>query len=155
MTLYTLINLTTYIFLTYGSPTSIVFDSPIEFISMSNESDFAQYKSNDKKILTIKPYKNNFNSKIVVITKKGPYVFSVNTSSADAPSLYNIQEGSKGVSYFKKSSNEDYELLESEKIFLLRLKNNKYKMVNDVPARTQQYLPKNTQIKLDDSFITY
>ena len=88
MIIYTLTNVVTYLMLTFGSPTTIVFDSPIEFVSTSNESDFSTYKSKDNKKLTIKSFKNDFETNLVVITKNGTYPFVLKTTSEKSYQIY-------------------------------------------------------------------
>jgi hypothetical protein len=154
MTLFTLLNITTYLFLTYGSPTTFKFDSPIEFVSISNESDYFKYQSRDKKILVLKPTKEKIDSNVVVITKNNTYTFNLHSSHEKSPILYEVLYGAKSASYRVEKSNDDYEILSGEKINILRIKNNtKYKTVNDMPVKTEQYLPKNGKIKLDDEYV--
>ena len=153
MTIFTLLNMTTYLFLTFGAPSTFKFDSPIEFISFSNESDFFKYESKDKKILMLKPIKNEIDSGLVVITKNATYTFNLYVSSQKTPLLYEITSGAKSSAYTAITSNNDFDLLEGEKIVLLRLKSNKFKTVNDNPAKTEQYVPKNGKIKLDNDYI--
>ncbi|MBP9763629.1 MAG: hypothetical protein KBD10_02700, partial [Candidatus Pacebacteria bacterium] len=71
MQIFTLLNLTTYLFLTFGTPTTFRFNSQIELTSISNESDFFKYESKDKKVLILKPMKENFDSSMVVLTRNG------------------------------------------------------------------------------------
>ena len=153
MQLYTLINLTTYLFLTFGSPSTFKFDSPIEFTTISNESDFLKYQSKDKKILVLKPLKNNFDSNLVVITKGGTYTFNLHIADQKSPLVYEVTEGEKGFSFYSVKVTPDYEILSAEKITLLRLKSSRFKTVNDLPSKTEQYLPKNSKIKLDNEYI--
>jgi hypothetical protein len=153
MQVFTLLNFTTYLFLTFGTPSTFKFDSQIEIISISNESDFFKYESKDKKILMLKPMKDNFDSSMVVITKNAAYTFNMHVSGEKTPLIYEILEGEKASSYYSLKSTSDYELLSSEKITLLRIKSNKFKTVNDVPIKTEQYMPKNGKIKLDNEYI--
>lgn len=153
MQIFTLINITTYLFLTFSSPSTFRFDSPIEFTTISNESDFSKYQSKDKKILVLKPLKNNFDSNLVVITKDGTFTFNLHTSDQKSPLVYEVLSGEKGFSFYSIKETSDYEILTSDKITLLRLKNNKFKTVNDLASKTQQYLPKNSKIKLDNEYI--
>jgi hypothetical protein len=153
MPIYTLINFTTYLFLTFGAPSTFKFESPIELTSISNESDFFKYESRDKKILILKPMKEIFDSSLVVITKSGQYTFNLHITSQKTPLVYEILDAEKSSSYYLEKSTPDYELLSSEKITLLRLKSTKYKTVNDVPIKTEQYLPKNAKIKLDNDYL--
>ena len=153
MQVFTLLNLTTYLFLTFGTPSTFKFDSQIELTSISNESDFFKYESKDKKILILKPMKENFDSSLVVITKNGSYTFNLHVSNQKTPLVYEILEGEKASSYYLVKSIPDYDLLSSEKINLLRVKSTKYKNVNDVAIKTEQYLPKNGKIKLDNEYI--
>lgn len=153
MQLFTLLNITTYLFLTFGTPTTFKFDSPIELTSISNESDFFKYESKDKKILILKPMKDNFDSSMAVITKNGTYTFNLHVINQKTPLIYEILEGEKSSSYYLVSSNQDYEILSSDKISLLRAKTAKYKTINDVAIKTEQYIPKNGKIKLDNEYI--
>lgn len=153
MPIFTLLNITTYLFLTYGSPTTFKFDSQIEFSSISNESDFYKYESKDRKILVLKPMKENIDSGVVVITKNATYTFNLHITDQKTPLVYEVQQGAKSSAYYTLNSAADYEILSSEKITLLRIKSNKFKTVNDIPARTEQYIPKNGKIKLDNEYI--
>lgn len=153
MQIFTILNLTTYLFLTFGSPTTFKFDSPLEFVSISNESDFFKYQSKDKKILVLKPTKDKTDSNVVVITKNGTYTFNFKTTGEKTPILYEILTGTKSNHYTVIKSTEDYELLEGEKINLLRLKSSKYKKVNDFVAKSEQFLAKNARVKLDEEYI--
>lgn len=153
MQIFTLLNLTTYLFLTFGNPTTFKFDSPIELSSISNESDFFKYESKDKKILILKPMKENFDSSLVVLTKNGSYTFNLHVTGQKTPLVYEVLEGEKATSYYVEKITPDYELLSSEKITLLRIKSSKFKTVNDVAIKTEQYIPKNGKIKLDGDYL--
>ena len=153
MQLFTVLNLTTYLFLTFGTPSTFKFDSQIELTSISNESDFFKYESKDKKVLILKPMKENFDSSMVVLTKNGSYTFNLHIVSQKTPLVYEILEGEKASSYYTVKTNQDYDLLSSDKITILRAKSAKYKTVNDVAIKTEQYLPKNGKIKLDNEYI--
>ena len=155
MTVYTLMNIITYLFINFNASTTLVFDSPIEYVTPTNQNDFSIYKSKNQKLLTIKPFKNNFNTIITVITKDGAFPFVVSVKDEMISPLYKIEKGEVGTSYVSLKDTEDYELLGGEKILLLRLKNTKYKKVNDLPAQTAQYLPKGAKIKLDEVFLDY
>ncbi|MBP6979999.1 hypothetical protein KBB41_03075 [Candidatus Curtissbacteria bacterium] len=153
MQIFTLLNLTTYLFLTFGTPTTFRFNSQIELTSISNESDFFKYESKDKKVLILKPMKENFDSSMVVLTKNGSYTFNLHVANQKTPLVYEVLEGEKASSYYTVKSNQDFDLLSSDKISLLRVKSAKYKTVNDVAIKTEQYLPKNGKIKLDNEYI--
>lgn len=153
MQIFTLLNLTTYLFLTFGNPTTFKFDTPIELTSISNESDFFKYESKDKKILILKPMKESFDSSLVVITKNGSYTFNLHVTGQKTPLVYEILEGEKSTAYYVEKITPDYELLSSEKITLLRIKSAKFKTVNDVAIKTEQYVPKNGKIKLDGEYL--
>ncbi len=153
MQIFTLINLTTYLFLTFGTPSTFKFESQIEFTSISNESDFFKYESKDKKILMLKPMKENFDSSLVVITKSGTYTFNLRVTNQKTPLVYDIVTGEKSASYYLAKSTPDFEILTGDKITLLKIKTNKYKSVNDLPIKTEQYIPKNGKIKLDDEYV--
>lgn len=146
-------NFTTYLFLTFGTPSTFKFETPIELTSISNESDFFKYESKDKKILILKPMKENFDSSLVVITKNGHYTFNLHITSQKTPLVYEILDAEKSTTYYLEKSTSDFEILSSEKITLLRLKSTKYKTVNDVAIKTEQYIPKNGKIKLDSEYL--
>lgn len=153
MQIYTLLNITTYLFLTFGAPSTFKFDSPIELTSVSNESDFFKYESKDRKILILKPMKNNFDSSLVVITKNSTYTFNLHIIEQKTPLVYEVLEGETTNSYYLEKSTQDYDLLTSDKISLLRIKSKKFKTVNDAAIKTEQFIPKNSKIKLDQDYV--
>jgi hypothetical protein len=97
--------------------------------------------------------KDNFDSSMVVITKNASYTFNLHVTDVKTPLVYQILEGEKASTYYSLKSTPDYDLLTSEKITLLRIKSNKYKEVNDVLIKSEQYIPKNGKIKLDNEYI--
>lgn len=153
MIVYAILNLATYLSLTFSSPATFIFESPIEYYVLSNDSDFKTYKSKDSKILTIKPYKNNIESRLLVITKDGSFPFELNVSVDTYPQVYTIKLSEKGQSYYSILKREDFELFESEKSYMLKISTPKFARVNGVEAKNIQYLPKNSRIKLDSVFI--
>lgn len=153
MQIFTLLNMTTYLFLTFGTPTTFKFNTPIELISISNESDFFKYESKDKKILVLKPTKDNFDSSMVVITKNATYTFNLHITQKNTPLVYEVLDALKAKSYYLLKTTLDYDLLTSDKVTLLRMKTKKFKTVNDVAIKTEQFIPKNGKIKLDNEYL--
>lgn len=153
MIINAILNLATYLTLTFSSPATFIFDSPIDYYVISNESDFKMYKSKDGKILTIKPYKNNIESRLLVITKEGVFPFELNVSSESRSQVYTMKLAEIGQSYFSILKKDDYELFESEKSYMLKITGSKVGTVNGMEAKNIQYLPKNGRVKIDGIFV--
>lgn len=153
MNLYTITNVATFLHLTLAQPTTLVFNSPVEYWSQSNDSSTTIYRSKNQKILSLKANKDGEDSSLVVITKDGPFSFKLKSVRSMEPMIFEVKEAKPSHTYFLLSKNSDFELFDGGQVYLLKVKSQNISTVNDMPAKDVMYLPKNSKIKINSEFI--
>ena len=131
-------------------PTTVQFESPIEYFSIGNTGDFDSYLSKNKKILLIRPKKEAFDAFLVVITKNKSYEFRLKDASKILTALYQIHDGGPEKFYRFKNNGEGYKILEGEKSLKI-IRTTKAKLVVNGRKVDKQvtYYPKNAHLKIN------
>lgn len=134
MDFYILARSLIYLFLSVNHPTTLIFDEPVEYVSAGREGDFSLHRSNNQKILVIRPLKDNFETDMIVITKDHHYQFKINApkQSEKTHSLVYIHNGALDRSYVLKYESEKIRILEGETSTLIQNKTKKGISVNDI-----------------------
>lgn len=133
MDFYILARSLIYLFLSVNHPTTIIFDEPVEYISAGKEGDFSVHRSNNQKILVIRPLKENFETDMIIITKDHHYQFKIKEpkSLEKTHTLVYVHEGVINRSYVLKYESEKVRILEGETSTLIQNKSKKGISVNE------------------------
>lgn len=114
-------------------PTTLRFDSHIEYISLGEETQFVTKLSKNKKLLTLKPMKSLKDIPLVVVTKKGDFQFQGSTTDSKYYSQFiDIKEGRVSRLFQNVYSDKELQVLEGKESLRVINKGKKPMMVNGV-----------------------
>jgi len=134
MDFYILARSLIYLFLTISHPTTLVFDEPIEYVSIGKEGEFSLHRANNQKLLVVQPLKDFTETDMIVITKDKHYQFKVRKPELDTNQTHSflyIHEGEINRSYVLKFENADFRILEGSTSSLIQNKNKNPIQVNE------------------------
>jgi hypothetical protein len=134
MDFYILARSLIYLFLTISHPTTLVFDEPIEYVSIGKEGEFSLHRANNQKLLVVQPLKDFTETDMIVITKDKHYQFKVRKPETEkelAHSFVYMHEGEINRSYVLKFENSDVRILEGETSSLIQNKTKKQILINE------------------------
>lgn len=134
MDFYILARSLIYLFLTISHPTTLVFDEPIEYVSIGKEGEFSLHRANNQKLLVVQPLKDFSETDMIVITKDKHYQFKVRKPEPEkelAHSFLYIHEGEINRSYILKYENADLRILEGDTSSLIQNKTIKPIVINE------------------------
>ncbi|MBT3981040.1 MAG: hypothetical protein HOE90_06780 [Bacteriovoracaceae bacterium] len=138
------------IFMNAEYPTTIKFEEPIEFYSLGNQGDFFTHKSNNSKILVIKPKKIKFKTPMVVITKKASYQFLVVDSVRHYQSYLEVKSSMPSRTYRPYKSTPYGPIKESDYNFLLvNPKKKNIKINGQLRSEKEIYISKGSKILIE------
>jgi redox-sensitive bicupin YhaK (pirin superfamily) len=123
-----------YLFLTISHPTTLVFDEPVEYVSVGKEGEFALHRANNQKILVVQPLKEFSETDMIVITKDHHFQFKVRMPESKNESTHAfvyIHDGDINRSYVLKFENADLKILDGDSSTLIQNKTSKPIIVNE------------------------
>lgn len=142
MDFYILAKSMVFLFLSTNSPTTLVFQEPIEYVSAGKNGDFVLNRSNNQKILVVQPLKEIDDTNMVVITKDQHFQFKVKTvEKGHHPFIY-IYSGSINRTFVKKLETPDFRVLEGDSSTLVQNKRDLPLRVNDTELEREEYFSK-------------
>lgn len=131
-----------YLFLSLSSPSTLIFEEPIEYVSAGKQGEFSIHRSNNQKILVIQPLKDVSETTMIVITKDHHYQFKIKTVEKEHHSYVYIFDGSVNKTYLKKVDNKDYRILEGDSSVLVQNKGTTPLDVNETKVAREDYFSK-------------
>lgn len=147
MDFYILARSLIYLFLTTSHPTTLVFDEPVEYVSIGKEGDFSLHRANNQKILVVQPLKDFLETDMIVITKEHHYQFKVRMPESKNESTHAfvyIHDGGINRSYVLKFENTELRILEGDTSTLIQNKTNKPILVNEKLVERENHFSKGT-----------
>lgn len=142
MDFYILAKSMVYLFLSTSSPTTLVFQEPIEYVSAGKNGDFALNRSNNQKILVIQPLKEIDETNMVVITKDQHFQFKVRTlEKGHHPFIY-VYPGTINKTFVKKLETSEFRVLEGDTSMLVQNKREESLKVNESNVDREEHFSK-------------
>lgn len=142
MDFYILAKSMVYLFLSTSSPTTLVFQEPIEYVSAGKNGDFALNRSNNQKILVIQPLKEIDETNMVVITKDQHFQFKVRTvEKGHHPFIY-VYPGTINKTFVKKLETSEFRVLEGDTSMLVQNKREDPLKVNESKVDREEHFSK-------------
>ena len=119
-----------------NKPTTLRFESAIEYVSLGREESFTVVISNNKKLLTIKPITAQDSTPLVVVTKNGDFEFQGTTSlSKNYSQFVDVRRGEVSRTFSSVYSSKRIEVLEGQKSLRVINKSKKPIFVNGVRTK--------------------
>jgi hypothetical protein len=142
MDFYILAKSMAFLFLSLSSPTTLVFQEPIEYVSAGKNGDFAINRSNNQKILVIQPLKEIAETNMVVITKEQHFQFKLSTSDKYHHTFVYVYPGAINKTFVKKLETPDFRILEGDSSTLVQNKRDGPLRVNDKELEREDHFSK-------------
>ncbi len=142
MDFYILTKSIAYLFLSLSSPTTLVFQEPIEYVSAGKNGDFALNRSNNQKILVIQPLKEIAETNMVVITKEQHFQFKVRPVEKGHHTFVYVYPGAINKTFVKKLETSDFRILEGDSSILVQSKRDGPLTVNDYEVKREDHFSK-------------
>ena len=79
MIISALINVATAISITSSNPTTLVFNDPIQYVSIGKTGDFSFHLNNNKKVIVIQPLREIKSAEMIVLTDEKNYQFKIHS----------------------------------------------------------------------------
>ncbi|MCY4643190.1 MAG: hypothetical protein OXB88_01085 [Bacteriovoracales bacterium] len=150
MSIAMLVNVTATLLLTPEQPTTLEFADGIEYFSIGKASDFESYLSKNKKILMIRPKKNDFDEFLVVIDKNHSYQFRLKSTPKKITALYRLRKGNVEKFYTLKSETKHYRVLEGRNSLKVKNLRKKGLLINGKRVSKRVfYYPKNAYLSIE------
>ena len=155
MIISALINVATAISITSSNPTTLVFNDPIQYVSIGKTGDFSFHLNNNKKVIVIQPLKDIKMAEMIVLTDEKNYQFKIHSVSDHAQNYYQITNGHPNGSYTLIKAENGIELFEGVSSMLLKNKTNSDQYVNDELVKSQSTinLPKGGSVYINEKRI--
>ncbi len=153
MDFYVLAKSIAYLFLSLNSPTTLVFQEPIEYVSAGKNGDFALNRSNNQKILVIQPLKEVSDTNMVVITKDQHFQFKINTATKRHHTFVYVYPGMINKTFIKKLETSDFRILEGDSSILVQNKRDGVLKVNDRTVDRDEYFSKGVPLFINEKRI--
>lgn len=150
MDFYILAKSMVYLFLSLNSPTTLVFQEGIEYVSAGKNGDFTLNRSNNQKILVIQPLKEVSETNMVVITKEQHYQFKVKTVENGHHSFVYVYPGSINKTFVNKLETQDFRILEGDSSTLVQNKRDGPIKVNGRELEREDYFSKGVPLFIND-----
>lgn len=132
----------TFLFLSLSSPTTLVFQEPVEYVNAGKNGDFTIDRSKSQKILVITPLKEIHEKNMVVITKDQHYQFKVKTVENEHHPFVYVYPGSVNKTFVKKLENQDFRILEGDSSTLVQNKRDGPITVNNITVEREDHFSK-------------
>lgn len=138
------------LFLSLSSPTTLVFQEPIEYVSAGKNGDFVLNRSNNQKILVIQPRKDIGETSMVVITKDQHFQFKVKTVDKGHHAFVYVYPGMVNKTFIKKMDTSDYRILEGDSSILVQNKRDVSLRVNGKQVKREEHFSKGVPLFIND-----
>jgi type IV secretory pathway VirB9-like protein len=155
MDFYILAKSVVYLFLSFNSPTTLVFQEPIEYVSAGKNGDFNLNRSNNQKILVIQPLKDVPETNMVVITKDQHYQFKVITLEKQSHSFIYVYPGGINKTFIKKMETIDFRILEGDSSILVQNKKDAPMKVNERIIEREDHFSKGAPLFINNKRVLY
>ncbi len=149
MDFYILAKSLTYLFLTVASPTTLVFNEPIEYISAGKNGDVTIHRSNNKMMLVVQPLKELMSTNMIVITKNNHFQFRIQTSDRPHNIVY-VYPGKVNTTFLKRLETADFRILEGDSSVLVLNRSDSALKVNDQLIEREQYFSKGVPLFINE-----
>lgn len=146
MEFFILAKTVTYLFLSLSSPTTLVFEGPIEYVSAGKQGDFSLHRSNNHKILIIQPLKEVAETNMVVVTTDQHYQFKIQTVAETGHHFIYVYQGAINKTFSKKLETTDFRILEGDSSSLIQNKLDFPIEVNGVQVIREGYFSKGAPV---------
>ena len=155
MILSALINIATTISITASNPTTMIFNEPVQFVSIGKTGDFSFFTNNNKKVVVIQPMKEIKNAEMIVLTEDKNYQFKIHVVSENPTNYYQITNGNPNTSYTLIKKSDAYEVYEGSSSMQFKNLTDKEMVINDetLKGRSSTYLPKGGSIYVNSERI--
>jgi redox-sensitive bicupin YhaK (pirin superfamily) len=153
MDFYILAKSITYLFLSLSSPTTLVFQEPIEYVSAGKNGDFLLNRSNNQKILVIQPLKEIDETNMVVITRHQHFQFKISTLEKRHHSFVYVYPGLVNKTFVKKLETSEFRILEGDSSLLFQNKQDRPVKVNNLSVKREEHFSKGAPLFINDKRI--
>lgn len=143
-----------YLFLSTSSPTTLHFETPIEFMQAGKGSDFDVAFSKDKKTLVLRPLGIFSDQKnMVIISKDTHFHFKLMNVEKRAHDFVYIHRGDRNISYVKKFENDFLKIHEGESSLYLVNKTKNPLEINGVMVHKSVVLSKGLPVIMNEEVV--
>lgn len=147
MTYYMVSTCIAYLFLSAGKPTTLTFDSPIEFLVVSDQEKVEVSLSKSKKILVLKPLVKLEEFPMVAVTQKGNFQFRGRFNKGSFyHQLVSIKQGKEDTRFNNVYSGVNFKVLEGEKSVKVINSKGKDLEVNSISSKKDQFVCKGSPL---------
>ncbi len=143
----------TYLFLSLSSPTTLVFEEPIEYVSAGKQGDFSLHRSNNQKILIAQPLKEVNETMMVIVTRNQHYQFKVKTVPDRNHHFVYIYRGEVNKTFIKKKETEEFRILEGDSSILVQNKLDSPIFVNETQVIREDHFSKGVPVFINNKRI--
>ena len=160
MDFYILAKSLTYLFLSISHPTTLVFEEPVEYVSAGKEGDFNIHRSNNQKILVLRPLKSFGETDMIILTKENHYQFKLkevylNGLNDKSHTLVNVYQGAINKSFTKKIETEKFRFFEGETSTWIVNKTKEALQVNEKEIVKEGHFSKGSPILINNQRVMY
>ena len=155
MILSALINIATTISISASNPTTMIFNGPVQFVSIGKTGDFSFFTNNNKKVIVIQPLKDLKNAEMVVLTEDKNYQFKIHIVAENPNNYYQVTNGNPNASFTLLKKSENYEVYEGSTSMMFKNLSEKEMVINDeaLKGKASTYLPKGGSIYVNSERI--
>jgi len=152
MILSTITNVATFIVISSTNPTTLVFDSPVQFVSVGKTGDYSFFRSNNRKVVILQPIRPIRKSEMVVVTDDKNFQFKIIQDDKNVQTYYQVKDGKKNNIYDVTLSNDKIKILKGGTSYLVKNLTDDLIIINDEPvkAHSEITLPHGGAIYLND-----
>ena len=140
----------TYLFLSLSSPTTLVFEEPIEYVSAGKQGDFSLHRSNNHKILIIQPLKEVTETNMVVVTRNQHFQFKLKPSTENNHQFVYLYRGEINKTFIKKMETDEFKILEGDSSILIQNKQQNPLVVNEAEVIKEDHFSKGAPIIINN-----
>lgn len=135
MILSTITNVATFLVISSTNPTTLVFDSPVQFVSVGKAGDYSFFRSNNRKVVILQPIRPIKKSEMVVVTDDKNFQFKIIQDEKNVQTYYQVKEGKKNSVFDVLVTNEKYKILKGASSFLVKNLSDEQITINDEAIR--------------------
>lgn len=140
----------TYLFLSLSSPTTLVFEEPIEYVSAGKQGDFSLHRSNNHKILIIQPLKEVTETNMVVVTRNQHFQFKLKPSTENNHQFVYLYQGEINKTFINKMETDEFRILEGDSSILIQNKQQNPLVVNEAEVIKEDHFSKGAPIIINN-----
>lgn len=148
-------NCIAYIFLALGKPTTLMLESPLEFISLASEDAIEVSVSQNKKIVVLKPLKKLDDIPISLVTGKGNFQLRARYETGEYTQLASLSQGKKDASFSKVYESSQFRVLEGESSLKIENKSKNNLRVNSISSKSDQMACKGSPLYVGNRRVTW